>query len=198
MIGLLCIVAFVRSSGEKPGRGIINRLAYNLATNFGLGDRLPAPGTTAGSFPAAFVWGVGGWFLGPSWWFPITTILIILAVIAGFWSAEIEIERRGEGDPKPVVIDKVAGQWIAFSVASIMLERPSLFLFVDITVMGFLLFRFFDILKPWPVRALEHLPGALGVMADDLLAGVLAGLTLILLNPLFFFVYFVILRRPGY
>jgi len=176
----------------------MNRLAYNLATTFGLGDRLPAPGTTAGSLPATIIWGVGAWFLGPSWWFPITTILIILAVIAGFWSAEIEIGRRGGGDPGPVVIDEVAGQWITFSVASIMLERPTFFFFVEITVMGFLLFRFFDILKPWPIRALERLPGALGVMADDLLAGVLAGLTLILLNILSLFAYVLITGGPGY
>ncbi len=79
-----------------------------------------------------------------------------------------------------------------------MLERPTFFFFVEITVMGFLLFRFFDILKPWPIRALERLPGALGVMADDLLAGVLAGLTLILLNILSLFAYVLITGGPGY
>ena len=158
----------------------MNRLAYNIATTFGLGDRLPAPGTTAGSFPAALVWFGVAWVLGDSaWLISMTTILIVLSVIAGFWAADLEIGRRGGGDPGPVVVDEVAGQWITYGIALPVWSMYPLWVVVLFTVAGFLLFRFFDILKPGPIRALEQLPGVLGVMADDLLAGVAAGVALI-------------------
>ncbi len=162
----------------------MNKLAYNLATTFGLGDRLPAPGTTAGSFPASLIWLVVAWGLLISPWLLVaTTAMITAAVIAGFWASDAEITRRGTSDPGPVVIDEVAGQWLTYGTALPLWAAASHQEMIVFTGAGFLLFRFFDILKPWPVRRLEQLHGALGVMADDLLAGVMAGVVLALARP---------------
>jgi phosphatidylglycerophosphatase A len=91
-----------------------------------------------------------------------------LALAAGLWA----IDRLGvTDDPGWVVIDEVAGQWTALLAA---IQAGPLALLV-----GFVLFRVFDILKPGPIRWAERLPGALGVMADDLLAGAAAALLLL-------------------
>jgi phosphatidylglycerophosphatase A len=162
----------------------MNRLAYNLATTFGLGDQLPAPGTTAGSFPASLVWLIVAWgLLNSPWLLVATTAMITVAVIAGFWASDAEITRRGNSDPGPVVIDEVAGQWLTYGTALPLWAAATHLEMVIFAGAGFLLFRFFDILKPWPVRRLEQLHGALGVMADDLLAGVMAGVVLALARP---------------
>lgn len=162
----------------------MNRLAFNLATTFGLGDHLPAPGTTAGSLPASLVWLVVAWPLLNSPWLAVaTTSMITLAVIAGLWATDIEIARRGAADPGPVVVDEVAGQWLTFGCALPLwaaVSQRELLVFVGV---GFFLFRFFDIVKPWPVRRLERLHAALGVMADDLAAGLMAGIVLGLSRP---------------
>ncbi len=162
----------------------MNKLAFNLATTFGLGDRLPAPGTTAGSLPASLIWLIVAWGLKDSPWLLVaTSAMITAAVIAGFWASEAEITRRGASDPGPVVIDEVAGQWLTFGCALPLWAGATHLEMIVFAGAGFLLFRFFDILKPWPVRRLERLHGALGVMADDLLAGVMAGVVLALIRP---------------
>ncbi len=157
-------------------------MSYRIATVFGLGDLLPAPGTTAGSFPTALLFFAVALGLGRS---PLLGIFLLCALIAstiaGIWAAEKERLRRGKEDPGPVVIDEVAGQCVAylcgFFVVSAFNSPSELLLF---TAAGFFLFRFFDILKPWPVRQLEQLEGGFGIMADDLVAGLQAGLVLAL------------------
>lgn len=162
----------------------MNRMAFNLATTFGLGDRLPAPGTTAGSLPASLIWLAVAWALINSPWLPVvTTAMITAAVIAGLWASDIEISRRGTSDPGAIVIDEVAGQWLTYGTALPLWAAATSREMIVFAGAGFLLFRFFDILKPWPVRRLERLHGALGVMADDLLAGVMAGIVLALARP---------------
>ena len=82
-----------------------------------------------------------------------------------------------------MVIDEVAGQWLTFLIALWRFPASSprgVLLFV---VAGFVSFRIFDIVKPWPVRQLESLSGGLGIMVDDLAAGVWAGLVLVLVMP---------------
>lgn len=96
----------------------------------------------------------------------IICTFIVFAI--GWYAAANTPEARN--DPGWVVIDEVAGQWLTLSVVA-----PSLLYYV----LGFLLFRFFDIVKPWPVRFLERsIPGALGVMVDDIAAALYAGLCL--------------------
>jgi phosphatidylglycerophosphatase A len=74
-------------------------------------------------------------------------------------------------DPGPVVLDEVAGQWLALLVLVAAGHTPAL----AEVLAAFLLFRAFDVLKPWPIRALESLPGGWGIVADDLAAGLAAG-----------------------
>ena len=148
-----------------------NLLAYHIATVLGLGDRLPAPGTTAGSLPA-----VVGWWLAmvslPTAGARLAATLtgVVTVFVLGVWAAAAEARRRGGEDPGPVVIDEVAGQWLSVCPALLLDVQRPLELAVAAGV-GFVLFRIFDIAKPWPVNALERLPGGVGIMADDIAAG---------------------------
>lgn len=156
----------------------MSRLARHLATVLGLGDRLPAPGTTAGSLPATLAWLVAAAAAGRPAMLGGTLVAVAIVSLAGWWAADAEARRRGIEDPGAVVIDEVAGQWLtlALGVAWTPTVSP-----VAAAAAGFLLFRGFDIVKPFPVHRLERLPGGLGIMADDLAAGVYAGLSLALL-----------------
>jgi phosphatidylglycerophosphatase A len=90
--------------------------------------------------------------------------------------APFVIAATGEADPREVVADEFAGQAVTF-LAAPFLFIPTIWV---TAVLGFLLFRLFDILKPWPARRLEKLPKGWGVLADDLLAGVYAGIALLI------------------
>ena len=157
------------------------QFARHLATGFGLGERLPAPGTVVGSLPAALLW----WLMcttvaAPSLQLLLTAVAMLAAAGLGVWAAELEAERLAVRDPGAVVIDEVAGQWLAFLVAMPFvgpLTGTPLLLFTGI---GFLLFRLFDIAKPWPLRRLEEFPGGLGIVADDLAAGYYAAVVLVI------------------
>jgi phosphatidylglycerophosphatase A len=98
---------------------------------------------------------------------------VLLAVIGGLWGCPAAIRRFGVQDPSQVVIDEVAGLWVALALL------PATHLIVDpiaSIVLAVVLFRVFDIAKPWPLTWLERMHGAVGIMADDLAAGVLAGM----------------------
>jgi len=165
----------------QPPTDATARAARLIATVGGLGDWLPAPGTTAGSLPATLIWSVLALVLGGPWQLAAVTIALTVAATAvGVWAAGLEGARRRIDDPGPVVIDEVAGQWLCFLVA---LPLAALGGVRDVALFagcGFLLFRAFDVVKPWPVRPLERLPGGIGIVADDLAAGALAGLFLAL------------------
>ena len=95
--------------------------------------------------------------------------LILPAIVAaGIWAASAAERDYGRADPPAVVIDEVAGMWVT------LLWLPVGWVGA---LAGFLAFRFFDIVKPFPARTAERLPGGWGVMADDLVAGVYAALT---------------------
>jgi len=152
-----------------------------LASCFGLG-RLPlAPGTW-GSLPAAIIFGLMCHFGASS-----ISISIVMAALALAGSivcvrfAPVVIRVTGKGDPGEVVADELAGQAVMFLfIPFLTLETFSTGQIWVTTVAGFLLFRLFDIAKPWPIRRLEKLPEGWGVLADDLLAGVYAGIVLLL------------------
>jgi phosphatidylglycerophosphatase A len=134
----------------------MRRLAVVLATAGGAGYSPVAPGT-AGS-----VVGVAIYFL--TWQWPLAAQLALVAVtsVIGVWAADEAARHFGREDPGPVVIDEVAGQLLTLvgtggSLAGMLL--------------GFFLFRALDIVKPWPARQFEDLPGGVGIMADDLMAG---------------------------
>jgi phosphatidylglycerophosphatase A len=92
-------------------------------------------------------------------------LAICLATVVGFYATSRYQQQTGKHDPKEVVIDELVGIWIT------LLAVPTWVYFVP----AFLLFRLFDITKPWPIGwADKKVPGALGVMLDDILAGALA------------------------
>ncbi len=103
-------------------------------------------------------------------------VLIMFVALAGVWAATRAEKLSGRKDPRKVVVDEVAGQLIAFLF--IPLTTP---LNWWIILAGFLLFRFFDILKPYPAGRLEALESGLGIMADDVVAGAYAALVTALL-----------------
>jgi phosphatidylglycerophosphatase A len=155
-------------------------LARELATGFRLGERLPAAGTTAGSLPAAVAWW-GACQVLPSTTLRLiaTALAMVAAAIVGVWAAEAEVRRLQNSDPQSIVIDEVAGQWLTYLVAMPFIAPLPAGPLVIFAAVGFGLFRFFDIVKPWPLRRLEQLPGGLGVMADDLAAGYYAAIVLV-------------------
>jgi phosphatidylglycerophosphatase A len=161
----------------------ISRLiAQALSTSCGLADRLPAPGTTAGSLPAAIGWTLAMAVI-PEAGHRLAATLIACSsvVIVGVWAAGVEARRRGAKDPRPIVIDEVAGQWLTFVPALLVADISSIKALIAVAAAGFILFRVADVIKPWPVSRLEDLPGGIGIMADDLAAAVYAGLPLIAL-----------------
>jgi len=90
------------------------------------------------------------------------------------------IAATGKDDPREVVADELAGQALTFLAVPFFITADiSTRQILIITVLGFLLFRLFDIVKPWPIRKLEKLPAGWGVLADDLLAGVFAAIVLL-------------------
>ncbi len=136
-----------------------------LATWFGCGLALPAPGTwgTIGGIPfAVFLMLAGGWKYLLVW--------VVVVSLVGWWAAEKFEKATGEHDASAIVIDEVAG--IGFTL---LFATPA----IQSVTLAFLLFRFFDILKPWPVSWCDKkIEGGLGVMVDDLAAGVYAALCL--------------------
>lgn len=106
-------------------------------------------------------------------------LLLLLAIVnvsvfaVGVWASNCCCRVTGMQDPQVVVIDEVSGQLIALTPLAFLPGLP-----VAGVVVGFALFRLFDIFKPYPIRMLERLHGGLGVMADDALAGVYAAVLL--------------------
>jgi len=130
-------------------------------------------------------------------------LLVIFVAIVGLWSAQIAARSHETRDPQWIVVDEISGQLITFllylwpvPVAILSMLPKSERLFVvnsdmiylggeanwQYLLAGFILFRVFDIWKPWPVRAAEKLPGGWGIMADDWVAGIYAALCLWLLR----------------
>ncbi len=133
-----------------------------LATWFGSGLLPKAPGTwgSLAALPFAIVIAA---FAGP--WGLLVAVLAVTA--AGLWAADVYAARSGAEDPGEVVIDEVAGQWLALVPVALDLR---------LYAVAFLAFRFFDIVKVWPAGWLDrNLKGGWGIMLDDLAAGVYAG-----------------------
>ena len=142
---------------------IADILLCNLATLGPIGHMRPAPGTI-GSLVA-----LGTGYMIASFSLGVLVAAILAVAILGIFAAERYGQRTGKKDASEVIIDEVAGQWIPLVI--IPLE-------VEWYVAAFLLFRFFDISKIGPVGHAENLTGGIGVMADDLVAGILAAVVL--------------------
>ena len=135
-----------------------------VATFFGIGHLRPGPGTW-GSAATVLLWWVFAHKIAPGWqpWAP--ALLALAAVLIGIPAATRVARASGRKDPQFVVIDEVAGQLVSLIAAPVAWQS---------LLLGFILFRAFDIVKPPPVRQLERLPEGTGIVVDDVGAGLYA------------------------
>ena len=148
-------------SGSKSASSAVNYLALAIAT-CGVGYLPLMPGTF-GSLV-----GIGIFLL-----LSRTTVGLVVAIVAvtlaGIWAGSRTEALAGRKDPGKIVVDEVAGQLIA-TLPLVFFTQWS----IAAVIVSFVLFRFFDIVKPYPANKLQELEGGLGVMCDDLVAGVYA------------------------
>ncbi len=144
-----------------------------IATVGGVGYLKPAPGTWGSLAALPMVWilhAIGG--------FPLLALATVLVFVAGVWATRVMTAGNDNRDPSEIVIDEVAGQFIALWAIS----YPAWAHGIEITalwpgwVAGFLLFRLFDITKPGPVGWADRRNDPMGVMLDDVIAGVFAAI----------------------
>jgi phosphatidylglycerophosphatase A len=150
--------------GECVNRGVMGRLAVILSSGLGVGYVPAAPGTFG------TLWGVLLFYLTrhlPFPWYLAGTLLFFAFAVGVAHAAEKSL---GAHDSSIIIIDEIVGYLV--TVVGFSFSWP-------IALAGFLLFRFFDILKPFPIRwADRRIPGGLGVVVDDVLAGIFANLLL--------------------
>jgi phosphatidylglycerophosphatase A len=149
----------------------MTKLAVAIATWFGCGYFPMAPGT-AGSLAAI---GIAYLLVETARWRPLHfAFLALVALPIGIWSAGVTAVRTKSKDPGIVVVDEVLGQWITLAGALSLNWKSWL--------AAFCLFRLFDIWKPPPVRRLEALPSGMGIVADDVMAGIYGALVLFVMG----------------
>lgn len=172
------------TAAKKPKK-LTDLLAMGLTT-WGVGYMPLAPGTF-GSLVGVLIYllvaalearvaGVlleAGWRLAQitAWLGALNLLLLLLFCLLGIWACGRAVEIFRDKDPSQAVVDEVMGQLLVFVFVPFGI---SLYL----VLAGFLLFRLFDIWKPYPIDALQNLPAGIGVCADDLLAGVYSGICL--------------------
>ena len=148
-----------------------------ITTFFGIGRLRPAPGTWASA--VAVLLAVLAVESGAALLVPLGAVI---ATLVGFWAVPQALLTSADDDPSEIVIDEVAGQWLAMCFTVIPLWRHGVSI-LDAWpgfVVPFLLFRLFDIWKPWPISwADRRVGGGLGIMLDDILAGFMALLVLL-------------------
>jgi phosphatidylglycerophosphatase A len=140
--------------------------AFAVATFFGAGWLKPGPGTW-GSVGALLLWATFVWLAHPAPHVLLVALLagIALSLVFGVPAATIAARESGRHDPGFVVIDEVAGQWITLLFCPPDWQHA---------LIALVLFRLFDITKPFPVRSLERLPEGWGIVFDDVAAGLYA------------------------
>ena len=156
-------------AGRRPRLGLpFRHPAVLIGTWFGAGLLPAMPGTWGSLAALPFAWAIAALAGAPG--------LLAAAAIAfavGCWAAGAVCRALGAEDPGALVIDEVAAQWLVLAAAPLSLPAYAA---------GFLLFRLADILKPWPARWADRaVHGGFGVMLDDMLAGLYAGLALLLM-----------------
>lgn len=153
-------------------------IAHAIGTVCGVGHLRPAPGTwgSAVALPLAYlIHKLGGW--------PLLAIAALALFAAGWWATQQLTRDTPDHDPSEVVADEVVGQWVALMPLSYAAWDRG----IDILAMypgwiaAFVLFRLFDIWKPWLVGWADRRSDALGVMLDDVVAGVFAAIGVLVL-----------------
>jgi phosphatidylglycerophosphatase A len=160
------------SSATEPAAK--SRISWLIATFFGIGYLQPGSGTWA-SAVTLLLWWAAARIMAPSWLLPVAILLAAAITLIGIQPSTVVARESGRKDPGFVVIDEVAGQMIA------MIGAPLNWKYL---LASFILFRSFDIVKPFPLRRLEHLPEGTGIMMDDVGAGLYA---LVLVQALHYF-----------
>jgi phosphatidylglycerophosphatase A len=170
---------------KRPAKGLIDYVSLALTT-FGVGYIPGAPGTYGSAVGVVMYLGACSAIVALDDSFPVraatfTTymalrwaaipLLLTAFCLIGIWASGRTAPIFGRKDPSQAVVDEVMGQLITYCFVPFGVSWPFILL-------GFLLFRLFDIVKPFPIRTLEVLPGGLGICADDIVAGVYAGLCL--------------------
>ena len=167
---------------RKPG-GALDYIALGLST-WGVGYMPIAPGTF-GSMVGVLIYlafalgdaNITIYLTGRGWTgsqvnalaHAVLPVLLLLFCLAGIWAAGRSTEFFGDKDPSHAVVDEVMGQLIVFLFIPFGLHWGYI-------LAGFLVFRLFDIWKPYPIDDLQGLPAGIGICADDILAGVYAGI----------------------
>lgn len=152
---------------SKPILWTMKTSARWLAVWFGCGYAPKGPGTagSVGAIAAALL-AYHFWPMQPIWF----AVWAGLLLFPGIWAADSVARESGKKDPQIVVVDEVIGQWITLAGATVLNWKS--------WIAAFVLFRLFDIWKPFPVRRLEALPGGTGIVMDDVMAGIYAALVL--------------------
>jgi len=159
------------TASDPAARPPLREPAILLATWFGSGYLPKMPGTWGSLAALPFAWAIQA-----AWGTPALAVAAVLAFVVGVWASNVYMARAGgDHDPGAVVIDEVAGQWLTLLAAGAVAPLPY--------AAGFVLFRLFDVLKPWPVSLADRrVGGGLGVMLDDVLAAVYAAAGLLLVR----------------
>lgn len=152
-----------------------SRLSWLIATFLGVGLLPLGPGTWASAVTVMLWWAAGHW-LQPGWLVPVAALVSVLIAVIGIPPSTVVARESGRKDPGFVVIDEVAGQMIA------LIGVPFSWKYL---LASFILFRSFDIVKPFPLRRLESLREGIGIMMDDVGAGLYA---LVLLQIWLYFI----------
>jgi|SRR5215831_16163139 len=150
-----------------------DRAAYAIATGLGAGFFPVAPGTVGALEGIAIFLAVRALDFREVTLFVALVTLNIGLFLLGVWASNKACGVIGVADPGQIVIDEISGQLISLTPLALLSSFS-----ITGLIIGFVLFRIFDIFKPYPIRRLERLPGGLGVMADDALAGIYAAVLL--------------------
>ena len=142
----------------------MTRIAVFIATFAYCGYFPVAPGTV-GSAAGLLVYLIVWWSGSPA----VEAALILVLFAAGVWAGTTAERYFGGIDPGPIVIDEVVGMLITLAFVPVGLSGA---------ILGFVIFRVYDVIKPYPAGRLERLHGGIGVMADDAMAAIYANLTL--------------------
>jgi phosphatidylglycerophosphatase A len=162
-----------RAMKAKPQSPRPSNWAGPVATVLGIGHIPWAPGTWA-SLATTLCWWLLTWAIRPGWQVVAAVLLVAIIMTLGIPAATRVARKTGRKDPQSVVIDEVAGQLIPFIAVPVSWKS---------LLLGFILFRGFDIVKPPPAQQLEQLPEGWGIVMDDVAAGVYAfGIMQILLH----------------
>ncbi len=159
---------------------------FSLAfTTFGVGYIPIAPGTWGSAVGVLIYFALRQietelFFRWSNWFFAVNGLILLLFCLVGIWASTEAVRLFSKKDPQKVIVDEIMGQLITFCFVPFAISWK-------LVLAGFLLFRLFDIWKPYPIRTLEVLPNGLGICADDILGGVYAGICLAIIYAMVVF-----------